>query len=156
MPRAYESSPRPGGGGAERRRGAPKGGAGGASDRACQGELRRTVRVARVRWMGHPVPRQRLGQRVLERRRLKAKLLAGSIEHVAGRTPRIGSVRAGIRRHFGEWNRVKAWRDSECARYAFDQASQAHPLEGGIVRLVIGVLAEVARERAGEADVLHP
>src|SRR3989442_13998489 len=56
-------------------------------------ELLRTVRVSRMRWFGYPVPGRRLGQSVLEGRRLEAEVPARALDDVAGVSSRGRDVR---------------------------------------------------------------
>src|SRR5438128_509323 len=109
-----------------------------------------------MRWVRHAVPRQRLGEGVLERRRLEAKLPLGFVDHLAGRPARVWPVGTRVWRKLGEWDRVQARRNAERAGDPLDQVANAHTDERRVVRLVRRVLARVACERAREADVLDP
>src|SRR5205807_7236279 len=104
----------------------------------------------------HAIPGESLGQGVLERRGFEAELTPRPVEHVARRADWIGSVRPRALRNLGEGQRMQPSRLSQRTRDSLDEVAQAHALEGGVVRLVLGVLAQVACERAGESDVFHP
>src|SRR3989454_7928422 len=115
-----------------------------------------TVHVARMRGVGNAVPGQRLSQRVFERRRLEAELAPRPSDVVARVAPRVGSVWAGSLRKLGERDWVDPRLHTQGACDAFDQIAQADVFERGVVCLVRRLLAQVAGQRAGEPDVLHP
>src|SRR3989441_2099312 len=114
------------------------------------------VRVARMRGVGNAVPGQRLSQRVFERRWLEAEVAPRPSDVVAGVAPRVGPVWAGSLRKLGERDWVDPRLHTQGACDAFDQIAQADVFERRVVCLVRRLLAQVARERAGEPDVLHP
>src|SRR2546426_10890326 len=129
-----------------------------ASDSVASGnrELLRTVRVSRMRWFGYPVPGQRLGQSVLEGRRLEAKLTACALDDIAGVPARIRAVRTCALGQVVKRHGMQPRRHTEGARDAFDEGAQADVLERHVVRLAHRVLPQVAGERAREPDDLDP
>src|SRR3982075_2213053 len=107
-----------------------------------------------MRWVRHAVPRQRLGQGVLERRRFETQLAARLVDHVAGRPARVWAVGTRVGRKVRERDWMDAGSNAEGAGDPLDQIANAHTLEGGVVGLAYCVFAEIAGERAREADVL--
>src|SRR2546425_11165198 len=109
-----------------------------------------------MRGVGNAVPGQGLSQRVFERRWLEAEVAPRPSDVVAGVAPRVGPVWAGSLRKLGERDWVDPRLHTQGACDAFDQIAQADVFERGVVCLVRRLLAQVAGQRAGEPDVLHP
>src|SRR5256885_2927906 len=138
-------------------RGAWRGGRGASTSRASgKGDLLGAVGVAGMRGPGDSIPRQCFGQRVFESRRLEAKLLPCPLDDVAGMAAWMGSVGARPFRELGERDRVDPLLHTQGASDASDQVVQVDVFERGVVGTMRSRFAKVARERAREADVLHP
>src|SRR5207302_3168058 len=71
---------------------------------SCKGELLGTIRVAGMRRMRDPVPRESFGEGFLQCGRLEAELTPGTFDDVARRTARVGAVGTGARRQLREWD----------------------------------------------------
>src|SRR5438270_9828356 len=107
-----------------------------------------------MRRPGDSEPGQGLRQSVLERRRLEAQVAARVADVITGVALRVRSVGACSLRKLGEWDRMDPRLHAQRPRDAFDQLAKADVFERGVVCVMRRLLAQVARERAREPDVL--
>src|SRR5690242_13307970 len=107
-------------------------------------------------WPGDAIPRERLGQCVLQGRRFEAELAPRLVDDVTGAAPWVGPIGAGSVGHLLKGNRMDSSGHAEGTSDALDQVAEALALECDVVSLMRRRLAEVARKRARKANVLDP